>query len=100
MSHGSLAFEAPVNPYRTKTSSFITTPSPKSRHRAPHGSFMLCAIFFGHSAVSSSSQSMSFAPRPRKRDIDREFISLWMRFDEQHQQMWIGAKEPEPTTAD
>ena len=32
----------------------------KSRHRAPHGSFMLRAIFFGHSAVSSSSQSMSF----------------------------------------
>jgi hypothetical protein len=32
----------------------------KSRHRAPHGSFILWAIFFGHSAVSSPSQSMSF----------------------------------------
>ena len=35
----------------------------KSWHRAPHGSFILCAIFFGHSAVSSSSQSMSLALR-------------------------------------
>jgi hypothetical protein len=24
----------------------------KSGHRAPHGSFILCAIFFGHSAVN------------------------------------------------
>jgi hypothetical protein len=68
----------------------------KSLHRAPHGSFILSAIFFGHSAVSSSSQSMSFASRPRKRDTDCEFISLWMRFDEQHQQMWVSAKEPGP----
>ena len=30
-------------------------------HLAPHGSFMLRAIFLGHSAVSSSSQSMSLA---------------------------------------
>ena len=37
----------------------------KSGHRAPHGSFMLCAIFFGHSAVSSSIQSISLASRPR-----------------------------------
>ena len=37
----------------------------KSWHRAPHGSFMLCASFFGHSAVSSSSQSMTLASRPR-----------------------------------
>ena len=33
-------------------------------HFAPHGSFMLCAIFFEHSTVSSSSQSMSLASRP------------------------------------
>jgi hypothetical protein len=26
----------------------MTGYSTKSRHRAPHGSFMLCAIFFGH----------------------------------------------------
>jgi hypothetical protein len=32
----------------------------KSRHRAPHGSFMLRACFFEQSAVNSSSQSMSF----------------------------------------
>lgn len=37
----------------------------KSRHRAPHVSFMLCAIYFGHSAVISSSQSVSSASRPR-----------------------------------
>jgi hypothetical protein len=33
----------------------------KSGKRAPHGSFMLCACFFGQSAVSSSSQSISLA---------------------------------------
>jgi hypothetical protein len=31
----------------------------KSGQRAPHGSFMLCAIFFGQSAVISPSQSIS-----------------------------------------
>jgi hypothetical protein len=29
----------------------------KSVKRAPHGSFIFCACFFGQSAVSSSSQS-------------------------------------------
>jgi hypothetical protein len=32
-------------------------------HRALHGSFMLWAIFFGHSAVSSSSQSLPVAQK-------------------------------------
>ena len=36
----------------------------KSGKRAPHGSFILCACFFGQSAVSSSSQSMmALGPR-------------------------------------
>ena len=48
-------------------------PKLRGRHRlnknidATHFIHVLCAIFFGHSAVSSSSQSMSFA-RPRTRD--------------------------------
>jgi|GEM_PF-6083872 hypothetical protein len=37
----------------------------KSGKRAPHGSFLLCACFFGQSAVTSSSQSISLAFRPR-----------------------------------
>jgi hypothetical protein len=37
----------------------------KSGKRAPHGSFILCACFFGQSAVISSSQPISLALRPR-----------------------------------
>jgi hypothetical protein len=37
----------------------------KSGKRAPHGSFILCACFFGQSAVISSSQSINLALRPR-----------------------------------
>jgi hypothetical protein len=37
----------------------------KSGHRAPHWSLILCADFFGQSAVISSSQSTSLASRPR-----------------------------------
>ena len=45
-----------------------------------------------------SSLKTTFTCGLSKQDIDREIIDLWMRFDEQHQQMWISAIEP--TTAD
>jgi hypothetical protein len=36
----------------------------KSGKRAPHGSFILCACFFGQSAAISYSQSMTLPLRP------------------------------------
>jgi hypothetical protein len=45
-----------------------------------------------------SSLKTTFTCGLSKRYTDREIIDLWMRFDEQHQQMWISITEP--TTAD
>jgi hypothetical protein len=44
----------------------------KSRHRAPHGSFMLCAIFFGHSAVKPLGQLIPAADLPTASAIARQ----------------------------
>ena len=65
--NGKVSFPASQKSYQNKVSHGCCDYSTlgKSGHRAPHGSFILCAIFFGHSAVSSSSQSMSLASRPR-----------------------------------
>jgi hypothetical protein len=45
-----------MSAFRCKADMTSYSTRAKSRHRAPHGSFMLRAIFFGRSAVSSSSQ--------------------------------------------
>jgi hypothetical protein len=55
---------------KNKSASCLRTRPPdttlgKSRHCASHGSFVSRAIFFGHSAVTSSSQSTTLPSRPR-----------------------------------
>ena len=47
------------------SASTASTKAPSPNPGTARGSFILCASFFGHSTVSSSSQSMSLASRPR-----------------------------------
>jgi hypothetical protein len=59
------AFAAHMSAFGGKADMTSYSTFGKSGQRAQHGSFMLCACFFGQWAVISSSQSISLALPPR-----------------------------------